>query len=298
MDVGWTNELSRIHDEDLYITHGKFLEASRNSSSFDYQKRDYVFRRGSWRGTPTGPYRNRSQDLRALVIGHSAMNAPRPQMSILRLIHGLERVWAKNLSGGFTPRSTIQPIPLGRTNDSAESPLHKVLGNPNHLRNAWAAKPQSSTKLYLNINVHTASGHRSSLLSVSRKIGRSTIAISEPELTDTGRVRYLRDIAKFGLVLCPRGRGKDTHRFWETLYMGGIPVVLAGSYQARLASHLRLPVIQLSSWQRLLDKNTVKRVFSEAEALVDSPQTVSALDVTSWITKFSGDVGRFSHETI
>lgn len=298
MDVGWSDELSRIHDEDLYITHDKFLEASRNPNSFDYQKRDYLFRRGLWRGTPTGPYRNKSQDFRSLVIGHSAMNASKSQMSVLRLTQGLARVWAQNLSGGFTSRSTIQPIPLGLTNDSAESPLHKVLGNPNHLRDAWGARSHREMKLYLNINVHTSSGHRRSVLAVSQKIGRSTIVISEPELTDTGRVRYLRDIAKFGLVLCPRGRGKDTHRFWETLYMGGIPVVLAGSYQARLASHLQLPVIQVSSWERLLDKNTVRRVFSEAEALVDSPQTVSALEVTSWIMKFSEVVSLSSDDTL
>lgn len=95
-----------------------------------------------------------------------------------------------------------------------------------------------------------------------------------------------------------KGQGQGHAPFLGDSLHGGIPVVLAGSYQARLASHLQLPVIQVSSWERLLDKNTVRRVFSEAEALVDSPQTVSALEVTSWIMKFSEVVSLSSDDTL
>ena len=36
---------------------------------------------------------------------------------------------------------------------------------------------------------------------------------------------YMRTIDKYRFVLCPRGCGTDTHRFWEVLLMGSIPVV-------------------------------------------------------------------------
>ena len=37
--------------------------------------------------------------------------------------------------------------------------------------------------------------------------------------------KYMEEINKYRFVLCPRGAGTDTHRFWEVLLMGSIPVV-------------------------------------------------------------------------
>jgi len=36
---------------------------------------------------------------------------------------------------------------------------------------------------------------------------------------------YMKTIDEYRFVLCPRGSGTDTHRFWEVLLMGSIPVV-------------------------------------------------------------------------
>ena len=36
---------------------------------------------------------------------------------------------------------------------------------------------------------------------------------------------YIEDIRSHKFVLCPRGNGIDTYRFWESLYLGAIPVV-------------------------------------------------------------------------
>lgn len=37
---------------------------------------------------------------------------------------------------------------------------------------------------------------------------------------------YLYELSRHYFVLCPRGNGIDTHRFWETLYLGGIPMII------------------------------------------------------------------------
>lgn len=37
--------------------------------------------------------------------------------------------------------------------------------------------------------------------------------------------KYLEEINKYKFVLCPRGCGTDTHRFWETLLVGSVPIV-------------------------------------------------------------------------
>jgi hypothetical protein len=37
---------------------------------------------------------------------------------------------------------------------------------------------------------------------------------------------YIRELGKHYFALCPRGNGIDTHRFWEALYMGVIPILI------------------------------------------------------------------------
>jgi hypothetical protein len=48
-------------------------------------------------------------------------------------------------------------------------------------------------------------------------------------------------------VACPRGNGIDSHRFWETLYRGSVPIVIASNWSASLAIY-KIPFIQVRSW--------------------------------------------------
>jgi hypothetical protein len=52
---------------------------------------------------------------------------------------------------------------------------------------------------------------------------------------------------KYKFVACPQGNGIDTHRFWETLYRGSIPVVLQSNWSGKIKA-LGIPVIELTSW--------------------------------------------------
>lgn len=51
----------------------------------------------------------------------------------------------------------------------------------------------------------------------------------------------------FKFVACPRGNGTDTHRFWETLYRGSIPVVKKSSWSQSITD-LGVSLIQLDAW--------------------------------------------------
>ena len=59
---------------------------------------------------------------------------------------------------------------------------------------------------------------------------------------------HYESISKYKWTLCPRGAGEDTHRLWEALYLGSIPVVLKSSISALYDG---LPVIQLNNWDEL-----------------------------------------------
>lgn len=50
------------------------------------------------------------------------------------------------------------------------------------------------------------------------------ITVEEPEKKGNFR-RYMKSLSEHKFMLCPRGNGIDTYRFWECLYMGVIPIV-------------------------------------------------------------------------
>lgn len=61
---------------------------------------------------------------------------------------------------------------------------------------------------------------------------------------------YAALASRFRFVACPRGNGLDTHRFWETLARGGVPIVI-DSHWARNLKNYFSEVLTLSSWEAL-----------------------------------------------
>lgn len=92
---------------------------------------------------------------------------------------------------------------------------------------------------------------------------------------------YSRVSRRYQFVACPRGNGIDTHRFWETLYRGGIPVVRKSNWSIHVA-RLGLPLVQLNSWAELpnLDFNALAAQFS------DNPRV--ALRPEYWFAEIGG----------
>lgn len=67
-------------------------------------------------------------------------------------------------------------------------------------------------------------------------------------------------VSEYSLVLCPRGNGLDTHRAWEALYLGRIPVVTSSAMDAAFDG---LPVLILGSWDELSDLPALERREAE-----------------------------------
>lgn len=82
---------------------------------------------------------------------------------------------------------------------------------------------------------------------------------------------YAQLTTKYRFVATPRGKGMDTHRFWETLYRGSVPIVLANSWAVQVAK-LGIPMIQIAEWN--------PKILSQTElspGLVRSPFQIDAL---------------------
>lgn len=63
--------------------------------------------------------------------------------------------------------------------------------------------------------------------------------------------QYLFNLKIYKYCFCPRGNGIDTHRIWEALYMGCIPVVKR--YTTHEFCEAELPIIFVDEWKDFKD---------------------------------------------
>ena len=122
----------------------------------------------------------------------------------------------------FTPNlnykhQNLKPIPLGLANDYSSKNL-KI----DHITNNLNKKSNKDKliKIYVNFVPNTNEKKRNNLIEVLKD--RKNVTFDLPHLT---LEEYRDKIYNHKYVLCPPGNGIDTHRLWETLYLGSTPVV-------------------------------------------------------------------------
>jgi hypothetical protein len=114
---------------------------------------------------------------------------------------------------------------------------------------------QKTNNLYININPNTYN-YRNQILSQIQTAHHQTFNIS----TSKPFNQYLSELASHHFCLCIRGNGIDTHRFWESLYLGVIPVIINNQYTniSHFVTHLKnlnIPFYEITQ-DFLLEKYT------------------------------------------
>ena len=79
-----------------------------------------------------------------------------------------------------------------------------------------------------------------------------------------GQEAWYAAVAEHRLVLCPAGHGLDTHRAWETLYLGRVPVVERSAIDPLFEG---LPVLVLESWRALGEEGAAQALERRLAAL-------------------------------
>jgi len=108
----------------------------------------------------------------------------------------------------------LVPIPLGLANEYSPKNLFK-----SDYTNLIPVNKKSNF-IYLNFEDNTNYFHRNYL---KRKLTDNGLTILENQKIT--KFKYLENLNKFQYILCPFGNGFDTHRIWETLYAGSLPVI-------------------------------------------------------------------------
>ena len=259
MGLNRFDELRQVLIEEDLITSDGYLAHTISCPECTYLKSDFTYRRGIWRGEEQNSLlRSRRGVTSNLVVGHSDRTFSKMN-SFLAYAKGFRYVWGINV---LPIEKLASSIPLGLTNSTSESAAHLIFGNHSHLEEAISITQPKRFKAiyYANFSLGTNFQERSK---VKKILDQIESPFSEPLISNRGRVEYLKSLRQSDLVICPEGNGVDTHRIWETLYMGGTPAVLLNPIINPLVANL--PVLVLQDWSELLDSKRIERMWNELD---------------------------------
>ncbi len=142
--------------------------------------------------------------------------------------------FGQNIENYLHPK--LHPIPIGLANRMWGH------GNPDIVNACRDTTLSKTTLLYLNYSTGTYPAERSLV---------NHLFSSAPycRVTSSRNFRdYLLDLAQSQFVLSPRGNGLDSHRLWESLLMGSIPIVKTSALDAVYDG---LPVLVVNQWEEI-----------------------------------------------
>lgn len=73
---------------------------------------------------------------------------------------------------------------------------------------------------------------------------------------DTTRSAFWKKLGVFTFALSPPGYGMDTHRLWEILHMGAVPIALHSPLDAL---YTQFPIVLVSSWAEVFQPGALLR---------------------------------------
>ena len=129
------------------------------------------------------------------------------------------------------------PIPLGVANFHSKNLNKDSFSNIE--KNDYFMKEKEL--MYINFNPNTNFSHRKDIYSTFETFDWATKDILPLENDE-----YQKNIAKHKFILSPWGNGIDTHRFWESLYSGSIPITKDHYIYASFSSIPKLLVNEYS----------------------------------------------------
>ena len=134
---------------------------------------------------------------------------------------------------------------IGFSNDTTE--IHKVLGDTEMLIKIRNSFKKYKNLVYLNFDVNTDS-ERNLIKNLFNN--KKWVTHGDLDKTLKGRINFLTECKDHYYVICPRGNGIDTHRIWETLYVGSIPIV---KMEKGLEQFTDLPILFINNWNEVTE---------------------------------------------
>lgn len=142
----------------------------------------------------------------------------------------------------------VYPIPLGL--DFHSKPETQELLNTMIVPSPYTRNP----RVYANFQFKLFKEHNRDRYIAIEELRKHPWIDWENKRTD--QVTCWKRMGSYSFVLCPFGKGMDTHRIWEALVLGCIPIVRSGILSSLYSN---LPVIQIDSWKSLNYNYLIKK---------------------------------------
>jgi hypothetical protein len=155
----------------------------------------------------------------------------------------------------------LVPIPLGISNGNCSitlkfSHIEDVNGGKNKL-------------LYVNHRINTNPKDRAWIYNSFET--NEWCTVSQPNLS---LEEYKKQLLQHSFMICPRGNGPDTHRLWECLYAGIVPVV---EKHVTHKNMIDLPILFINSFSEI----TRDLLLSKLDLF--NNKNLEKLDINYWL---------------
>ena len=261
-----------IFSKDDIITSDKYLSAFKDI----YYKTDVIFHNKPlhWRNRVISPP---NKNMPLLISGHSDYPIIDKYVDYFN-----PTIWFT--INKQTTKKNVFALPLGLTNNTNESNMHPIYGNLDIMIQVMHETIDNSEKMVLmNFNINTFPQERQYVYNLFKN--KEWVEEGKIENTLSGRTNFLREVKSHYFVLCPRGNGIDTHRLWETLYMGSIPIV---KKDIGYSDFEDLPICFINDWADI----TEEFLFKERNRILHTVYCLDKLKISYWIEKIKSPSNR------
>jgi hypothetical protein len=172
----------------------------------------------------------------------------------------------------------LHSLPIGISNNPVKNPLKKDFEKIKINNN-------KELSMYINFQINTNIRERKKIYKIFSN--KSWVKIDNP---NQSLFNYLKKLSKYNFILAPWGNGYDTHRFWEAIYAGSIPIT-----RDHLAyrSAKNLPVLFIDRYEEIT-KNTLQLYLDQYHA---KQFNFKKMTVDFWMEKISTNINHTLKES-
>ena len=156
----------------------------------------------------------------------------------------------------------VKPLPIGLENTKWHPVKREIL----NLALPARTNPHRHLKALCQFNPETYKKERQGLLSMVLKNEIAADPFYAINGADFGF--YVDNLTRYRFCLCPRGNGVDTHRLWEAILLGCIPIAKKhGCYNYEE----KLPIVFINSWYEVTEKFLESQFEKFDKTLLNTP---------------------------
>lgn len=164
----------------------------------------------------------------------------------------LIRWYSTNINHSHTK---LRSIPLGVNNEWWYRKYGKDFANHSLLSEVISLDIRKKSMVYANFNINNNRAERTECLNFT---GAN---MAGNGLDSKGFRDYLIELKQSFFCLAPNGNGIDTHRLWESLYVGTIPIVTRSINSVQYEG--KLPIVFVDSWAQFKAEDYTEKRYAQ-----------------------------------